>query len=425
MNVVRLGQVLQERKEPIGAQNGDELPLLGINNKKGLHLTTRQRPTDLRRYLRVEKNWFAYNPMRINVGSVGYASNESLCGLISPDYVVFSCNQEVYPPYLFMWLRSKVGLLEIRRNTAGSVRERLYFKSLVKVRMPLPLIEHQKEIYAIKQSIDYITNGYRNTIDNKIPSLRQGILQLAVMGKLVPQDFNDEPASILLEKIASEKKRLIAEGKIKKSKPLPPIKADEVPYDLPRGWEWTRIRYVTYDLGQKIPDAPFTYIDVSTIDEERGRISDSPQVLKPENAPSRARKLVAKGTVIYSTVRPYLMNIAIVDRDFVPKPIVSTAFAVLHPFSGLFNRFLYYYLRSQPFIDYVNAQMTGMAYPAINDMRMSIGPVPIPPLAEQKRIVAKVDELMALCAELESKLQQSFAAGEMLMEAVVAQVIAG
>ena len=119
----------------------------------------------------------------------------------------------------------------------------------------------------------------------------------------------------------------------------------------------------------------------------------------------------------------YLLNIAIVDRDFVPKPIVSTAFAVLHPFSVLFNRFLYQYLRSKSFIDYVNEQMTGMAYPAINDTKMSFGLVPLPPLAEQKRIVAKVDELIGLCDDLESKMKKAKFLAETLMTAVVHEIM--
>jgi type I restriction enzyme S subunit len=111
--------------------------------------------------------------------------------------------------------------------------------------------------------------------------------------------------------------------------------------------------------------------------------------------------MVRRETVIYSTVRPYLLNVAIIDRDLEPEPIASTAFSVLHPLSGLSPRFLHYYLRSRIFTKFVEGQMVGMAYPAIRDERLLQGPLPIPPLSEQESIVAKVDELMALCDELE------------------------
>ncbi|MGH9851230.1 MAG: hypothetical protein ACREBD_15440, partial [Blastocatellia bacterium] len=143
---------------------------------------------------------------------------------------------------------------------------------------------------------------------NGVQKLRELILQLAVQGKLIPQDPNDEPASVLLEKIRAEKERLVKERKIRKSEPLPPIGADEVPFDLPQGWEWIRLAEACHDWGQKVPDQTFTYIDVSSINKERGVISDDVKILDATNAPSRARKLVAEGTVFYSTVRPYLLN---------------------------------------------------------------------------------------------------------------------
>ncbi|MCK5850396.1 MAG: restriction endonuclease subunit S [Kiritimatiellae bacterium] len=238
---------------------------------------------------------------------------------------------------------------------------------------------------------------------NGVKILREMVLQLAVQGKLVEQDPGDEPTIHLLEDVDSERKRLADKGLIKKSKKLKAISEEEHPYLLPSGWEWVRLRQITNDCGQKVPDDDFTYIDVGSIDKERGVISKDVQILTPADAPSRARKLVMPNTVIYSTVRPYLLNIAVIDRDFTPSPIVSTAFFVLHPLAGISSRFIYHYLRSQIFIDYVNDAMTAMAYPAVNDSKMSVGLMPLPPLAEQKRIVAKVDELMRLCDELEEQ----------------------
>jgi type I restriction enzyme, S subunit len=238
-----------------------------------------------------------------------------------------------------------------------------------------------------------------------VKKLRELILSLAMQGKLVPQDPRDQSARELLKEIEAEKSRLVKVGKIKPSKPLPEIKPDEVPYDLPKSWEWVRIRSMCHDWGQKTPDSLFTYIDVGSIDNKRGIISNDVQLLESVDAPSRARKIVCKGTVIYSTVRPYLLNIAIVDKDFSPEAIASTAFAILHPFCKVSNRFIYYYLRSPAFISYVESTMKGVAYPAINDGDFFQGLFPLPPIAEQRRIVAKIDELMARCDELE-KLRQ-------------------
>ncbi|OGG46878.1 MAG: hypothetical protein A3F84_00390 [Candidatus Handelsmanbacteria bacterium RIFCSPLOWO2_12_FULL_64_10] len=234
-----------------------------------------------------------------------------------------------------------------------------------------------------------------------IPRLRRFILDLAVRGKLVHQDPNDEPASELLKRIKAEKARLVKEGEIRKEKPLPLVEPNEVPFGEPPGWEWVRIRQVTSDRGQTTPEKDFTYIDVTSINKGAGYVADA-KVLSASDAPSRARKLVRRGDVLYSCVRPYLLNIAVIENDIVPSPIASTAFAVLNSFGLILSKYLWIALRSPFMVKCVEEKMRGQAYPAINDSDFALLPLPLPPLAEQHRIVAKVDELMALCDRLEA-----------------------
>lgn len=252
-----------------------------------------------------------------------------------------------------------------------------------------------------------------------IKKLRELILELAVRGKLVPQDPNDEPASELLKRIAAEKAEMVKQGKIKKQKPSAEISEDEKPFELPVGWEWVRISEIGHDWGQKTPDLQFTYIDVGSINKELGIISE-PEIVQAENAPSRARKIVKEGTVVYSTVRPYLLNIATVSEKFDPEPIASTAFAIIHPFKGIFSNYIYYYLRSSTFITYVEGCQTGIAYPAINDKQFFSGVIAIPPSNEQALIVNKVGELMALCDQLEQQSLTSLDAHSQLVETLLA-----
>jgi type I restriction enzyme S subunit len=234
-----------------------------------------------------------------------------------------------------------------------------------------------------------------------IARLGRFILDLAVQGKLVEQDLRDEPAPELLKRIQAEKERLVKAGEIRKGNPFPRIEDDETPFALPAGWEWVRIRQVTSDRGQATPDNDFTYIDVTAINKEVGRVANA-KVLSASDAPSRARKLVRTGDVLYSCVRPYLLNIAVIESDIVPSPIASTAFAVLNGFGLVLSKYLWIVLRSPFMVECVESKMRGQAYPAINDSDFALLPVPLPPLAEQHRIVAKVDELMALCNRLEA-----------------------
>ena len=250
---------------------------------------------------------------------------------------------------------------------------------------------------------DRLLGHYEQIADapDAVQRLRRFILDLAVRGKLVEQDPADEPASELLKRIAEEKARLVKAREIRKGKSLPVIGLDEFPFETPCSWEWVRIRNVMSDRGQTIPDRDFTYIDVTAINKEVGCI-DNTKVISASKAPSRARKIVRMGDVLYSSVRPYLLNIAIVESEISPSPIASTAFAVLNGFGLVLPRYQWIVLRSPFMIAGVEDKMRGQAYPAINDSDFAILPFPLPPLAEQRRIVAKVDELMALCDRLEA-----------------------
>ncbi len=179
------------------------------------------------------------------------------------------------------------------------------------------------------------------------------------------------------------------------------------------------MNHVGHDWGQKTPENDFTYIDVGSINKELGTIS-KPGVINPKDAPSRARKIVRRNTVLYSTVRPYLLNIAVVDEDYDPEPIASTAFAIIHPWKGISSTFIYHYLRSPIFVSYVESCQTGIAYPAINDKQFLTGVIAIPPAEEQLRIVSKVNELMSLCDQLEQQSLLSLDAHQQLVETLLA-----
>jgi type I restriction enzyme S subunit len=235
---------------------------------------------------------------------------------------------------------------------------------------------------------------------NAMRKLREFVLDLAVRGKLADQDPADQPANELLLQIKS---KMAPSSALRSRRNLTGphlIESKDAPHPIPFNWRWAPIRQVTREHGQTIPTSEFTYIDVTSIDENAGRIRQ-PTVLSASTAPSRARKIVKSGDVLYSCVRPYLLNIAVVDKTFDPPPIASTAFAVLDGLGLIAPRYLWIVLRSSYFVELVEAKMRGQAYPAINDFDFALLPIPLAPLAEQHRIIAKVDELMALCDELE------------------------
>jgi len=228
--------------------------------------------------------------------------------------------------------------------------------------------------------------------------LKNSILQLAIQGKLVEQRPEEGTAEELSREIQKEKQALIKAGKIKKEKPLPEIAEEELPFEIPETWKWVRLRNIVFNRGQETPEEEFCYIDIGSIDNKRQSLNETETLVAPENAPSRARKLVKYGDILYSTVRPYLHNMCIIDRTFSHKPIASTGFAAMVCYTGINNRFLLYYLMSPSFDQYANntENAKGVAYPAINDDRLYRALIALPPFAEQKRIVSKIEELLPL-----------------------------
>ena len=261
--------------------------------------------------------------------------------------------------------------------------------------------------------------------------LKNSILQLAIQGRLVPQDSKDEPASALLARIREEKQRLVKDKKIKKEKPLAPIRDEEKPFDIPESWEWVRLGEITYNNGQKKPNNRFSYIDIGSINNSRQLLNTEEKILNANEAPSRARKIVKYGDILYSTVRPYLHNMCIINKDFSEEPIASTGFAVISCTQSLFNQFLFNFLRSPVFDEYANHgdNAKGIAYPAISDTKMNLALIPLPPLAEQHRIVEKIEELLPLVEEYDEaqkkldKLNDELP--EMLKKSVLQQAVMG
>ncbi|CKI90844.1 TPA: restriction endonuclease subunit S [Streptococcus pneumoniae] len=153
-----------------------------------------------------------------------------------------------------------------------------------------------------------------------------------------------------------------------------------------------RIKSIYWNFGQNKPEKSFRYIDTSSIDRKKNIINyKNLQYLSPEQAPSRARKLVSQNSVLFSTVRPYLKNIAVV-RELKEYLIASTAFIVLDTL--LNETYLKYYLLSDNFINRVNNKSTGTSYPAINDYNFNLLLIALPPLSEQQRIVEAIESAL-------------------------------
>ena len=246
------------------------------------------------------------------------------------------------------------------------------------------------------------------TAPGGVAKLRELILTLAVQGKLVPQDPADEPAGVLLQKIRAEKDRLIAEGKIKRDKPLAEIAEEEKPFELPQGWEWVRFGEIAgierggspRPIEAFLTDDPEGLNWIKIGDTEKGGkyITSAGQKIKREGLVKT--RMVFPGDFLLTNSmsfgRPYITQI---------QGCIHDGWLRISPPDSLDKDFLYTLLSSRFVRNVFEAAAAGGVVLNLNADKVRTVPIPLPPLAEQSRIVTRVEALMRLCDALEAKGQ--------------------
>lgn len=257
-----------------------------------------------------------------------------------------------------------------------------------------------------------------------INKLRQLILELAVRGKLVPQDPDDEPASELLKKMAAEKAHLIKDNKIKKTKVLGEISEDEKPFDLPQGWEWVRLGDIALQVTDGVHHTPnyldqgVPFISVKDIDGTTVSFDNCKYISKEQHIQINARCNPELGDILICRIGT-LGRVTIVDTSDRFSLFVSVGLLKFIQKYYL-PRFAHLTLHSPLLLNQFDEIKAGGSH--TNKLNLGDIPrlkLPIPPLAEQHRIVAKVDELMALCDQLERQSEGSLAAHVTLVETML------
>jgi type I restriction enzyme S subunit len=277
----------------------------------------------------------------------------------------------------------------------------------------------------------FITQNFRElySVKENVNELRKAILQLAIMGKLVPQNANDQPARELLKEIQAEKKRLVKAGKIKASKPLSEIKPEEVPYKLPKGWEWVRFG----ELATEITTGPFgsmihksDYIEngvplINPLHMVNGKIiHDHNVTVSAEKARELASHKLFEGDIVMAR-RGEMGRCAIVDTHS-HQWLCGTGSFVLRFIRRIDRFYILTLFKTEGVRAYLGGNSVGATMTNLNHGILNKMPVVLPPLAEQHRIVAKIDQLMTLCDELEKEIDAATGKQTALLNAVMARV---
>lgn len=303
------------------------------------------------------------------------------------------------------------------KGSGSAIKNIPPFEYLKAVLVPIPPLSEQNRLVERYNILLSLIGKYEleanklNCLNQKVyDKLKKSVLQEAIRGKLVPQLAEEGSAQDLLEQIKLEKQKLVKEGKLKKSalttstifrgddnkyyeqigKKCLDI-TEQIPFDLPESWSWARGMSVFMPMESTKPSSDFVYIDVDAVNN-RLNIIDNPKKVRFENAPSRATRKLHKNDLLFSMVRPYLKNIALVDDTYIDA-IASTGFYVITPSLGYYPMFLFYLMLSNYVVDGLNAFMKGDNSPSINNCHIEYYLYPLPPIEEQKRIVNKIEQL--------------------------------
>lgn len=363
-------------------------------------------------------------------------------------------DNKIFPEYLDLFLKSPEAIVwryDTQRTTTGL--RNLNTKGFLKIALPLPdTTKEQKDIFrSFKEvsegrfeNVDKNFNRYYNIALNKsilhnelikqinlIPQLRQAFLREAMQGKLVPQDKNDEPASELLKRINVEKEKLIAEGEIKKQKPLPEIEPEEIPYEIPENWVWCRLgEIIEFISGNNFNSTDFKKGEgikcIKITNAGVGEIIETYDVLPKSFLETFSSFLVFEGDLILALTRPYIADGLKVSKC--PKSynfsLLNQRVAVLRPSLNVSKEFIYNFLRSNFVLNIYKEMFSGKGQqPNLKKEHVTELLFPLPPLAEQQRIVTKLEQLMQLCSELEKNINQSKEETNLLLQTVLREAL--
>lgn len=315
----------------------------------------------------------------------------------------------MHPQYVFYVLQSGMIKQEINRYINKTTQPNVGLQSIKQFLFPIPPLAEQKRIVAKIEELLPLVDRYAVAYEKleqfnaKFPEdMKKSILQYAIQGKLVEQRPEEGTAEELYRQIQVEKQKLIKAGKIKKEKPLPEIAEDEIPFDIPESWKWVRLSEIISVLGDGIHGTPVfdemgDYYFVNGNNLAKGHIvfkADTKKVSFDEY--EKHKKPLDENTILIS-INGTIGNYAF----YAGEPIIlgksACYFSVL---TGVDKEYVRHLINTKFFMDYAVKEATQTTIKNVSLKAMRMLPVPLPPLAEQKRIVAKLEEILPLCERL-------------------------
>lgn len=436
---VKLKQILKQYRIEHLVQNDIEYKQVTISKYDGVTFRgtklgreigrKRQFQIDLKKF----PNTLMFVRQGVQDGSIGIAPLE-VDGCIATENMPMFSVEGINLEYLKFLLKSPYFYDELNKiQTTGSAQKSIHEREILEIEIPFPDIEEQENI------VQHLTSKKDNSSEistelthqlTLVKKLRQQLLQDAVQGKLVEQNPKDEPASELLKKIKAEKAKLIAEKVIKQGKIQEAQKQEELLFEIPQNWIWCTLDEISKNITDGTHQTPLY--------TKEGRIFLSAQNIKPFKFMPEEHKFVSeeayeeiiknrkpeKGDILIARVGAGIGEAAVINQDIDFCFYVSLG--LVQPFKEFLNtEYLTLVINSPYGVKYAKGNISSKGGSAgnFNLGRIRSFLIPLPPLAEQNRIVQKLDELMQYCNELEASIKQSETQNEKLLQQALREAL--
>lgn len=429
---VKLGQFLSVRNERFKPNDKSICDLKRIDKidfSGQIFISEKPSNTDM---ILIKKGDLVISGINVEKGAMAiYNGDEDITATIHYSSYSFD-KKKIDIDFLKHFLKSLEFKEALKEQVPGGIKTEIKPKHILPLLVSIPTdINVQRQVVKVLQNrnsnVDSISHELSYQL-SLVKKLRYQLLKDAAKGKLVEQNKKDEPALELLKKIKAEKEKQIAEKILKKDIELSPIKAEEIPFSIPANWVWCRFGEIAYITSGSTPSQDafvengIPYLKMYNLRNQKIDFFHKAQYIKEEVHNGQLKRCRAySGDIIMNIVGPPLGKIAIIPDDL-PECNFNQAAVLIRPMYKEMNFFIFWYLNEMSEINSIEtkgvAGQNNISVTQAHNMK-----IPLPPLAEQKRIVKKLDELMQYCDDLEGSIKQSESQNKQLLQQVLREAL--
>jgi type I restriction enzyme S subunit len=432
---IKLGNILERKKNLVEIRDNEEYKLVTVRLfHKGVTLRKVAKGSELSssKMHSVKKGEFILSGIDARHGAFGIIPAELEGAVVSNDFWCLAFDENIIEKHFFLKLTSTTFFDDLcKKASEGTTnRVRLQADKFFNLEITLPPIEEQKDFVRRYSKFEETNHSISTELNHQLASvkeLRQAYLREAMQGKLTRQDSADEPAEILLEKIKAEKEKFAAEKRIRRDKPLPPINAEEIPFEIPSNWTWCRLGETSEITRGKSPKYSetglFKMLNQKCVRWFSIDKSHAKAIEKEWFETVKEDFIVRSGDILVnSTGEGTIGRSAIADSE-VDGFIFDSHILKLR--SRINQNYICYFINSdfgQSLVESLKgATSTKQTELGVNNLTNFT--LPLPPLAEQEKIVAKLETLMKFCEELEANIRESKTQAETLLQVALKEAL--